>query len=464
MHEHVQPACRAELADTTDADWNAAESFLLYEFARVLGSSPDHASLIGSITDGVCALLACEVALVHLNQAGKPVLQGWPELARVPSLPQRLPQLEVACIAPALCHAEPQQTVLGSPAAGGHTCEQPAVPAISALCVPVFSRGQVIGTLTAVAAGPRVFSRREIERLAHVATLSAFCLHSAWLAEEHQRQVAHLETLLRLDEALNAAATPDEVAAAVCAAVHRLFPASSGVLALFKDKTPGSPGPGRATLHTWGDGRGADCLRGQTRPDRRAPATQPHSATCWSLRRGMRVSVTDAAREICCPLAPATDLWQAYVCVPVLAPGITGPSIMGVLSIKFPAPMSLPAAERDLAYYAAERTAMALAHLQLLAETRAQGRAEGAVRAARAVAHEFGQPLSLLAGYAELLAAHGRELPPDAQEAVRSISEAVDRLAELVQQFRQVADYAERSPGPGLEMLDLHRVQHPLKQ
>ncbi|MER3406414.1 MAG: hypothetical protein C4289_15655, partial [Chloroflexota bacterium] len=95
MHEHEQLACRAELADGADAEWNAAESFFLYELARVLGSSPDHASLIGSITDGVCALLACEVALVHLNQAGRPVLQGWPELSRVPSLPQRLPQLEV---------------------------------------------------------------------------------------------------------------------------------------------------------------------------------------------------------------------------------------------------------------------------------------------------------------------------------------------------------------------------------
>ena len=87
MHEHEQPACRAELADGADAEWNAAESFFLYELARVLGSSPDHASLIGSITDGVCALLACEVALVHLNQAGRPVLQGWPELAVTPSAP-----------------------------------------------------------------------------------------------------------------------------------------------------------------------------------------------------------------------------------------------------------------------------------------------------------------------------------------------------------------------------------------
>jgi GAF domain-containing protein len=363
-----------------------------------------------------------------------------------------------------LRHAEPQQAVLGSATAGDHTHEQPVVPALSALCVPVFSRGQLIGTLTAVAAGPRVFSRREIERLAHVAALSAFCLHSAWLAEEQQRHVAHLETLLRLDEALNAAATPDEVAAAVCAALHRLFPASSGVLALFEEARTGPPGARRATVHTWGDRRGADCLRSRTRPDRRARAVEPHTAACWSLRRGMRVSVSDAAREICCPFAPATDLWQAYVCVPVLAPGITGPSQLGVLSIKFPAPLALPAAERDLVCYAAERAAMALAHLRLLAETRTQGRAEGAVRAARAVAHELGQPLSLLAGYAELLATHSSELPPDAQEAIRNISEAVDRLDGLVQQFRQVAGYAERSPGPGLEMLDLPRAQNHLKQ
>ena len=91
-------------------------------------------------------------------------------------------------MAPALRHAEPQQTVLGSTVASGHAGEEPAVPALSALCVPVFSRGQLIGTLTAVAAGPRIFSRRETERLAHVAALSAFCLHSAWLAEEQLPQ------------------------------------------------------------------------------------------------------------------------------------------------------------------------------------------------------------------------------------------------------------------------------------
>ncbi len=459
MQERDPSTPLSEPAGAAELEWNAAESYFLYELARVLGSSPDRASLIRSIADGVCALLACEVALIHLNQAGRPVLQGWPELARVPALPQRLPQLEQACVAPALLHAEPRQVALGSFAGTGHEGEAPALPSLSALCVPVFSRGQLIGTLTAVAAGARVFTRSEIERLTHVAGLAAFCLHSAWLAEEQQRQLANLETLLRLDEALNAAATRDEVAEAVCAALRRLFPASSGVLALSNEEAAQPSGAGQATLHTWGDGRSADCLRGGVRSGRSAQA-----AACWSLRRGMRVNVSDAARDICCPLSPATDQWPAYMCVPLLAPGTKGPSQMGVVSVKFPAPTYLPAAERDLIYYVAERTAMALAHLQLLADTRAQGRAEGAVRTARAIAHEFGQPLSLLAGYADLLAAHSHMLPPDAREAIRNINDAVERLAGLIQQFRQVVGYVERSHGPGLEMLDLRRAQRPLRQ
>lgn len=464
MQERDLSTSAAGPAEAVDLDWNAAESYFLYELARVLGSSPDHASLIRSIADGVCALLACEVALVHLNQAGRPVLQGWPELTRVPSLPQRLPELELACVAPALHHAEPQQEVLGRLAAAGNEDATACLPGLSALCVPVFSRGRLIGTLTAVSAGVRVFSRHEIERLVRVAGLSAFCLHSAWLAEEQQRHLANLETLLRLDEALNAAVTPEEIAQAACAALRRLFPASSGVLALFNQETTGPPGAGQATLHTWGDGRGADCLREGLRASRDVQAETVQASACWSLRRGMRVNVSDAMRDICCPLLPATELWQAYVCVPLFAPATAGPFQTGVVSVKFPAPTSLPAAERDLIYYVAERTAMALAHLRLLAESRAQGRAEGAVRAARAVAHEFGQPLSLLAGYAELLAAHQRELPQDVQEAIHSISGAVERLAGLIQQFRQVVGYAERSPGPGLEMLDLQRAQRPLRQ
>lgn len=464
MQERDPSTLAGEPAEAVELDWNAAESYFLYELARVLGSSPDHASLIRSIVDGVCALLACEVALVHLNQAGRPVLQGWPELALVPSLPQRLPQLELACVAPAMLHAEPRQTVLGTLAATVNEDTASGLPSLSALCVPVFSRGQLIGTLTAVAAGVRVFTRHEVARLVRVAGLSAFCLHSAWLAEEQQRHLANLETLLRLDEALNAAATPDEVAGAACAALRRLFPASSGVLALFDQETTQLRGAAQATLHMWGDGRAADCLGSGPRSGRNAQAGSGQAAACWSLRRGMRVNVSDAVRDICCPLSPATELWQAYVCVPLLAPATAGPFQTGVVSVKFPAPTYLPPAERDLIYYVAERSAMALAHLRLLAESREQGRAEGAVRAARAVAHELGQPLSLLAGYAELLAAHHGELPPDVQEAICSISEAVERLAGLIQQFRQVVGYAERSHGSGLEMLDLQRAQRPLRQ
>jgi GAF domain-containing protein len=444
------------------ADWDAAESYFLYELARVLSSSPDQATLMGSITDGVCALLACEVALVHLNQAGRPVLQGWPELARVPSLPERLPQLEATCVAPALHHAEPRQVTLGDSATAAPGSAEGGLARLSALSVPVFSRGQTIGALTAVASGSRSFTRREIERLKQIADLAAFCLYSAWLAEEQQRHLSNLETLLRLDEALNAAASKDEIAQALCVAFRRLFPSSSGVLAFFgqDDTPPAETAP--AALYTWGDGRAASCLRGGPQ----APGTSlpPQTALCWSLRRGTRLVVSDAIRDFTCPLAPATDLWQAYVCVPLVAPALTGPCQIGIVSVKFPSPTYLTAEQRDLIYYVAERSAIALAHAQLLAEMHALGRAEGAVRAARTVAHEFSQPLSILSGYTELLAQSSDALPPDAAEAVHRIGEAVERLAGLIRQFRQIVSYAEVSHGPGLEMLDLRKAQQPLNQ
>jgi GAF domain-containing protein len=255
---------------------------------------------------------------------------------------------------------------------------------------------------------------------------------------------------------VHAAAGEDEVAQATAIAIRRLFPASSGMVWLLG---AGSTGAG-PTIRTWGDVRAADCVASAADAVSTCPADQSCEARCYALRRSAQVTVADTSRDFYCALEPPDGLWPAYVCLPLFAPRVSGPErLVGVASVKFPSPMALPTEPLAQLRAVGERAALALSHLRLVHAIHAQGQSEGAVRAARAVAHELSQPLTLLLGHAELLLSRVSPASGELAEIVGGITSAADRVADLISQFTRVSTYAEHSYGPGLEMLDLKRAQ-----
>lgn len=93
---------------------------------------------------------------------------------------------------------------------------------------------------------------------------------------------------------------------------------------------------------------------------------------------------------------------------------------------------------------------------RLEAERRA-ARLEGAVRTARAAAHEFAQPLAIIVGQIELLRLGGLPLLPEVVESLDDLDAASQRLVDTLQAFQRVVRYEEACHGPGLEHLDLRR-------
>jgi GAF domain-containing protein len=76
---------------------------------------------------------------------------------------------------------------------------------------------------------------------------------------------------------------------------------------------------------------------------------------------------------------------------------------------------------------------------------------------ARSIPHELGQPLAIIAGYAELIA-EGRLQGEALRDACRELVAAANNLGDLVQRLERITSYATKEYGPGRVVIDFERA------
>lgn len=110
----------------------------------------------------------------------------------------------------------------------------------------------------------------------------------------------------------------------------------------------------------------------------------------------------------------------------------------------------------DLAQRYARHAALAIENNRRQESEKDAARNEAVVGLARSIPHELGQPLAIIAGYAELIAEgllDGERL----REACADLVEASARLAEHIQRLEQMTTYTTKEASPGRTVIDFER-------
>lgn len=130
---------------------------------------------------------------------------------------------------------------------------------------------------------------------------------------------------------------------------------------------------------------------------------------------------------------------------------------LGLLAVFSDRP-GVPTAEQlALAERYAHHAAMAIAAARRHQRETLVARGEALVELARSIPHELGQPLAIIAGYAELIA-EGRLEGERLREACRELLAASNHLAALIQRFERITGYATKEYGPGRTVIDFARA------
>lgn len=130
---------------------------------------------------------------------------------------------------------------------------------------------------------------------------------------------------------------------------------------------------------------------------------------------------------------------------------------LGVLAILADRPGAPPPELVALAERYAHHAALAIMGSRFFERQTHQARAAALAELARSIPHELGQPLAIISGYAELIAAgllDGERL----REACHELVAAANEMARFVQQLERVTNYATKEFGPGRTVIDFERA------
>ncbi|MBI2942543.1 MAG: GAF domain-containing protein [Chloroflexi bacterium] len=158
------------------------------------------------------------------------------------------------------------------------------------------------------------------------------------------------------------------------------------------------------------------------------------------------------------PLRAAPDAPSPHPPVapsPADAPSTSDP-VLGVLLAVHDRPRLITPADVQLAEMLAAYAALALENLRYFDEHVQMARLDGAIKTARAAAHELNQPLTALAGYAKLLQRTGDDAAHGAY--AQQIVVAAFRLGQRLRQFQRIVRFEEYHGYSSFPpMLDLDR-------
>jgi GAF domain-containing protein len=130
---------------------------------------------------------------------------------------------------------------------------------------------------------------------------------------------------------------------------------------------------------------------------------------------------------------------------------------LGVLAVFDRRPIEPSSQRLELVQRYAHHAARAIVSSHRQERATSAARTETLIELARSVPHELGQPLAIISGYAELIAA-GYLKDERLAEACAEIVEASHRLADLVQRLERITSYARKDFGAGRSMIDIDRA------
>ena len=130
---------------------------------------------------------------------------------------------------------------------------------------------------------------------------------------------------------------------------------------------------------------------------------------------------------------------------------------LGVLAVFADRPGAPTPEQLELAGRYAHHAAVAIAAGRRHQRETLAARTEALVELARSLPHELGQPLAIIAGYAELIA-EGMLEGEKLREGCRELVEASNNLATLIQRLERITSYASKDYGPGRTVIDFQRA------
>jgi len=318
----------------------------------------------------------------------------------------------------------------------------------SIVCVPIIIDGQPMGVITVSRRKPHArFDQVDLDLVTAFARQTAMATAEAHLYEEIQQRAQEQTTLLQTAEAVTSSLDLEEVLATLAREAARLLQAEAAAIYYYDDN--------RAELELHARFPSLP-TKEPTQPWPRFPLAQSDAAE-EAVHTKRPVLIADAAQDPRRPILLGDVGITSSLLLPLLVQGL----VQGLLILdRFQ--QGHPFNEQHLKLGAAltQHTNIAVLNAQLYEELQARmqelrlsqttavrsQRLQGLRHMVAGAAHEMNNPLTVVRGYAELLA--GQDLPQQARDDAQRILHAAERCQFVVKNLLTFGGHIAREQGP----------------